>query len=476
MPTQSISANPKVSFDMISTIFILFMVYFQLNQGIEKGNSFFRQSDVNFIFTAPISPKKTLIYGFIKELLKTIFFVFLIILQIPNLKNFYPVTGIGVVIIFLTVFLLSFTMGIFSIVIYSITSKKKRNRLLAKRCINGLFCGIGVWFLVVLSQMQDLIKASDSVFNSNTFNILPIIGWFKVVLSYATKEIDLVFYIYLSLLLVTVIILIIVLYYVNTDYYEDVLAATERKEKLYLAKKSGSRVREIKENKVKKVNQGFGSGGAKAIFYKHIIEYRKNGFFFVGKETIGIVVFGFMSKYMTHSSNIKSVLYFSIYMLFIFSLQGKWIEEMKMHYIYIIPADSIEKVFWGTLANHLKNFVDGLILFSITAFMFKQNVIIILLSALTYTTFGALFVYTDVLTRRVFGSTHSKVFKFLTKFILVLLIILPSIIGSSIIEHVILKSNLYAPYIGYGILIAYNIVISFILILSGRKVFEVAEI
>ncbi|GKX28370.1 ABC transporter permease [Vallitalea longa] len=476
MPTQNVTTTPKISFELISAMFVLIITYFQLNQGIEKGSSFFRQSDVNMVFTAPISSKKVLIYGFIKQMLATFLMILFIIFQIPNLKNYYPISTVGIVIIIFSVFALFFSMSLISLIIYSYTSKRKSYRTWAKRIINGIYIAFITWFIVVLLNVKDVLTAAGNVMESKLFNAIPVVGWFKVVLSYSAKELDRTFYLNVIFIVLTIVLLIVLLYNLNTDYYEDVLGATIRKEKLYAAKKSGKAVREIKADKIKQVNQGFGSGGAKAIFYKHLIEYRKNGFFFIGKDTIAVVVFGIASRYFMPDSTMTTVLYFSIYMLLIYSMQGKWIEEMKLHYIYLIPANSIQKIFYGTLANHLKNLVDGIILFAIAGFMFKADIITIILSALTYTTFGSLFVYNEVLARRLFGAKHSKVFKLIMKLILIVVIITPGIVAGSVIGFMFFKGTVYSIYVNYFIMIAYNILISFLLLLSGKRVFEISEI
>lgn len=476
MPAQNVSKSPKISFEMISTACVLIVTYFQLNQGIEKGNSFFRQSDVNFVFTAPISRKKVLIYGFIKEMLTTLLIIFFLVFQIPNLKNYYPISNVGIIILILSVVALFFCMSLISLILYSVTSPKNSYRVLAKRIINGIYIAFISWFTITLINVKDMLTAANNVFESKIFSSIPVVGWFKVVLSYSAKELDSTFYMNLVFIVITIVLLMLLLYNLNSDYYEDVLGATLRKEKLLAAKKSGTSVKEIKADKVKKIKSNFGSGGAKAIFYKHMLEYRKNGMFFIGKETIGIVAFGIASRFFMEHSSIKTVLYFSIYMLFIFSMQGKWMEEMKAHYIYLIPAGSIEKIFYGTLANHLKNFVDGLILFAISGFMFKADIVTILLCAITYTSFGALFVYNDVLARRLFGSAHSKVFRLIMKILIILVIIIPGIVGGSLVEYIVFRGSSSGAFFNYIIMLAYNITISFLLLLSGRKIFEISEI
>ncbi len=162
-------------------------------------------------------------------------------------------------------------------------------------------------------------------------------------------------------------------------------------------------------------------------------------------------------------------------MLLFISMQGKWMEEIRLHYIYLIPADSIEKVFYGTLANHMKNLVDGFILFTVAGVLIKANPIDIVLCAITYMTFGALYIYTELLGRRFLG-THNKILKTILKLLLTVFLIAPGIIMSVVAEVVVFRGTMLAQYGHYFVLIGYNVVVSFILLLASRKLFEVIEL
>lgn len=475
MPNENLSSTPMIPFHVITLLFVLVLTFFQLSQGVEKGSSFFRQADVNFAFTAPISPKRVLIYGFIKQMMMTFWWMFILFFQIPNLKNHYPITSVGILIFVFGVFTLYFTLSVLSLIIYSMSSRKQSHRKLVSKIIYGFYGAIGIWFLIILSRVKDVMLAVTELSSHKAFGMIPIIGWFNKIFGYVINPIDQQFVYNAIFIVITIVLLIALLYYVNTDYYEDVLSATERRETQISAKKAGRAVREINADKVKKVKQNFGSGGAKAIFYKHIMEYRKNGFFFVGKETIGIVFIGIMAKFFSDDASIRTVLYFSVYMLLFISMQGKWMEEIRLHYIYLIPADSVEKVFYGTLANHMKNLVDGFILFTVAGVLIKANPIDIVLCAITYMTFGALYIYTDLLGRRFLG-THNKILKTILKLLLTVFLIAPGIIMSIVAEIVVFRGTMLAQYGHYFVLIGYNVVVSFIMLLASRKLFEVIEL
>ncbi|QUI21553.1 hypothetical protein HZI73_04255 [Vallitalea pronyensis] len=475
MPNENLSTTPMIPFDVISLLFVLILTFIQLQQGVEKGSSFFRQADVNFAFAAPISPKRVLIYGFIKQMMMSFWLMFVLFFQIPNLKNHYPITTTGILIFVFGVFTLYFTLSLLSLIIYSITSRKQSHRTLASRIIYSVYGGIAIWFLIILSRVGNIVEAVTEISSHKAFGMVPIIGWFNKVFGYVVHPINQQFIFNAVVIVLTIVLLIALLYYVNTDYYEDVLSATERRETQLAAKKAGRAVRDINVDKVKKVKQNFGSGGAKAIFYKHLIEYRKNGFFFVGKETIGVVFVGILAKFITNDASMRTVLYFSVYMLLFISMQGKWMEEIRVHYIYLIPADSIEKVFYGTLANHIKNLVDGLILFSVAGLLVKADPIDIVLSAITYMTFGALYIYLNLLGRRLLGA-YNKTIKTILRLLLTVLLILPGIVLSILAEIFVFRGTLLSAYGHYFVLMGYNVVISFIMLLSSRKLFEVMEL
>lgn len=474
MPSELVSTTPMVPFNLITLSFILIMIYFQLMVGMHKGSSFFRQADVNFAFVAPISPKKVLIYGFIKQMLISVWWIIILFYQIPNLKNHYPITDTGILVFIFTLFLLYMTLAVLALIIYSVTSRNKSYRKLVTRIIYGCYGGVAVWFLVILNQTRNILDAALELSKSKIFSMIPIVGWYHKILGYMVKDIDGQFYMNAVFVVITLILLCALLYYINTDYYEDVLAGTERRERLYAAKKEGKALREINTDKVKKVKSNFGSQGAKAIFYKHLLEYRKSGFFFIGKETLGIAFLGIMSKFFGNGS-INMTLYFSIYMLIFISLQGKWVEEIRLQYIYLIPADSVAKVFYGTLANHMKNLVDGLVLFCIAGILSKTGPITIILCAITYMTFGAVYIYLELVGRRFIGSGN-KILKTILKLVFIFILIAPGIVLSIVAHIFVFQNTALASHGQYFVLIGYNIMISFVMLLASKRIFEVIEI
>lgn len=454
---------------------LLIVMYFGINQGIKSGGSFFRQADVNLVFTAPVKEKKVLVYGFIKQLSTTLFTILFLSFQIPNIRNNFPVKSHGMPIILLGAFLLIFSMPVTGMLIYSVTSSSQKARSIVEKALNGLVLLVIAGYVLALVSTGSPIEAGAALLNSSIFNNMPFFGWFKAVFMAAVLSIDGSFYWNLSLIIAWLISMIYGIYRLKTDFYEDVLSATERREEMVKAKKEGTGSMASKNIKLRKARQVYKGGGARAIFYRHILEYKKMGYFFVDRNTFIIGAMGIASSFLFPGEDINAVLFFSIYMLFFFALQGKWVQELNKPFIYLIPDSPARKVFFAALPGAIKNFVDGIVLFSVVGYRLKSDILTIVLCAGVYVTFGLIYTYGDMLSRRLLGAVHSKNLKMFGKMFLVLFLIMPGLI-LFIVFNVALQGVPFIAYYSYLVLIFYNILAALVILLLSRGIFENLEV
>lgn len=475
MPAQTVSKGSIEMFKAIILAALMMVLYTSLIKSAESGASFFRMSDVNLVFTSPLNPKKVLIYGFMNQLVIGLIFTVFVSFQIPNLKNNFPIHNEGLAIIYVSIIILLALLQLAGVLIYSVASRNITVRIWFKRALN-IALGIVLAGLAVKTlEMKDVLKAAVAYLSSPVFDYIPILGWFRVVLSTAVTGINSEFYLCSLLILLSFAVMSFILYKVNTDYYEDVLAATEKKETLISAKREGKNLTNLQNTKLRKVSRGYTSKGVRTIFSRQILEYRKTGIFFVNKNTLVLCVFGILSKYLFPGTSIRTTLYFTIYILFFFAVQGKWAQEVSKPYIYLIPGNSMTKVFYATLSDNLKNVIDGILLFSIAGVVFGSDIVTILLSTVAYTTFGAVYVYTDVVSRRFLGAVHSQVLAIFIKLFVTLFIIAPGLVGSVILD-VMAKGDLLMNYYALLTIIVYNLVACGILALLGKGIFETLEL
>jgi len=261
----------------------------------------------------------------------------------------------------------------------------------------------------------------------------------------------------------------------NTDYYEDVLAATDRVEDMVAMKKSGKGNINYGRKKFRKIKSGNIGSGSSAIFYRHLLEYKKSGIPFIDKMTFIMLGIGVVSRYIFPGGSMNTILYFSVYVLFFFTIQGKWGQELTKPFIYLIPYSSMSKLFYATLADLIKYTLDGLVLFIVCAIIFKSGALIAILCAVAYASFGAIYTYGDVLARRVLGKVHSKNLEIFMKMGITLLVVLPGIIAS-VILLVISNDRPSLQYISFIVLIFYNLLASFLIMFMSRRIFEFLEL
>lgn len=169
--------------------------------------------------------------------------------------------------------------------------------------------------------------------------------------------------------------------------------------------------------------------GAKAIFYRQLLEYRKERTFIFSKMTLlnlGIgIVMAFAMRETAQESGIPQIFLLGIlaYMTLIFSgYLGKWETEIKTPYLYLIPDSPVKKLWYSTLMEHVKAFVDGVLLCVPIGILWKVNVLEVILGILIYTILQANRMYSKVLAQcvvgDVLGRTGQDVVSFFQMFVL----------------------------------------------------------
>lgn len=472
MPSGTVRHGNNELFSAIFTGLIIIALYFSLKQGIERGSSYFRYSDVNLVFTAPFRPSKVLLYGFIKHMGTSLLIVLFTIFQIPNVKNNFMLHSYGIWVILLAVLFYSLLYPIVGMVLYIFSSESSKRRVITKRALDALIILFVVGLVMEVLQKQSLLEGAVGYLNKDVFTWMPLVGQLRTIASAAVYGIDPLFWLSVGILTVIIAAFVTVLYRSDMDYYEDVLAATDQIEQRIRAKRQG-RDASLTERKARKVKGGFSGNGAKAIFEKNLLEYRKTSYFlFFDKTSLIIVLTGIGFKYLMPEtrSSIFFTLFFSAYMLFFFTVQGKWPAELDKPYVFLIPESSGKKLLYTTLPENIKNLLDGTLLFILSYFLMKANLPVVLMCIVCYTLYGAIYIYTDIVSRRLFGSVHSKVMQIFIKLFVSLFVIAPGIVLMGIVEFTIRND-----FVSVLVVAAWNLIVTFGLFLAAGGIFNNLE-
>ena len=459
---------------VIFAAFPLIIMYFTVSGGLKKGSTFYRMADVNFVFPSPIDRRSILLYGFLRQIGMALLFVMWLLFQIANVQNLFGVPSSMLWLFFGTIFVAVLYIPVCSMIIHASVIKHPHRKTLYNRIFMGVFALLGAGFLYLMVQTKDPLLAANTILGSEAFSYVPILGWLKVMMETTVVGFTTYGYISAGLLVLTLGGLVWYLLSADIDYFEEVLQETERKEKLIQDKREG-RVN-MGPKKVRKAKSYYRGTGPKAIFYRHLLEYRKSGFFLLDKISAIMVVAGAALAYFLKDNPMRMdfVLYAGIYMLFIMSMTGIWSQELKSHFIYLMPGSSMAKLWYATLSNHIKHLFDGLVLFLVVGQIFGTPIVHRLLLAGCYAAFGAIYVYGDVLFRRMFASGQENIVSGMLKLLAVTILSLPALV-IMIVGRVLAKGSMMVVGLSYVGVIGYAVIISFLVMLLGKGLFERAH-
>ena len=463
-----------LSNDIRSIVFGLLSLlvgYIAVSSGLKAGSTFFRMADVNLIFPSPIGRRPILVYGFIRQLGISFLVVLYLLFQIANIQNLFGIPYDRLWIFFTAALTAVLYIPVCSMVIHASVLRRPSRKRVYKHLLTAFFGILCILFVYYLLRSKDPIDAAYRVVGTKPFGYIPLIGWLKTMLEASAVGFSTPSILSGVLLASGFIALVWYLFHSDMDYFEDVLRQTEYREQRIADKREGRTVR-TQSGRIRKAHSFYRGGGPSALFYRQQLEYRKSGFFLLDKASLILAVIGLAMAYFLRDNPLRMeyILYASVYILFILSMTGRWSSELKTPYIYLIPGKPLAKLWYATLSNHIKHLVDGFVLFMIVGQIFTTPLIHRMLLAGCYASFGALYVYGDVLFMRLFGSSHENIAAGMLKLFSIAILALPAlaiVIAGMLLAH----GSLSIIGLSYACVIAYAATVSLLVMLLGKRIF-----
>ena len=463
--------------ELYAGIFALFAASFILNAmtGFSSGASFYSMADISLLFMSPISSKKILIYGLIKQMGTSLWIGFFLFYQYGWMHNTYGLGIYGLIAIFIGYCITMFCAQLTALTIYSYTSNNEGLKKILKTSIVAL-CSIVVILIIKDALFTDSNKLTAIVESANAtwISFIPVVGWLKA----STVGIMTFDFINVAICLIAtvayVIVLVLLVARTNSDFYEDVLQATEVSFSAITAKKEGKISDTPKNVKLGKtgINKGFGPN---VFFYKHMLENRRTGLFFIDRTSlIFIALCIFFSLFMKESKSIIPTFAFATYMQVFNVAMGRWIRELTQPYIYMIPESPFKKLICAAKENIFKIIVEAIILFIPVGIMLQAPISEVIICIIARIGFGILFMSGNILIERVLGTLTSKTLIVFLYFIIMILLAAPGFILG------VLLLNIFS-FISTTIVILmsafiWNVLISALIIYICRDILNYAEL
>lgn len=417
--------------ELYAIILALYTFIFGLGalQGLNSGSSFFSIADVQLVFPAPISSRRVLLYGLIKQMSTSLLVGFFILYQFSWVHSNYGISFVSLLFVLLGYGLCMFTSQLTAMAIYVFTSQNERSKNAVKAAIYVVFAMFLLYILLpVFSNQNDLLGTAVAGANSFIVSLLPVAGWLKAaVVGCMTGNILMVFTGFAATGLF-VLVLLFAITKAHSDFYEDVLQATEVSHSAITAKKEGN-LEGIAPQNVKVGKQGIGKGqGASVFFFKHMLENRRSRLFMLDKTTLIFIAINIGFAYMTRDGGLIPVLFFSTYLQLFNIASGRWAREFKRPFVYLTPEPPFLRLVYLCLESIYKTIIDAAVLFVAVGFVLNLSPLQIIACIIMRIGFGLLLIAGNILIERIFGTIINKAILLMLYIFIMLALCTPGVI------------------------------------------------
>ncbi|MCI8622590.1 MAG: hypothetical protein HFG26_02885 [Provencibacterium sp.] len=398
-------------------------------QGLQTGASFYSMADVHFLFPAPISPRRVLLYGLIRQAGSSLFIGFFLLYQYSWLHSLYGVSMGGLLVLLTGYGLCIFCSQLTAMVLYSFTSQNESAQRTAKAVI-FLLCALTALGLLpgLLSGTGDWLALAAQGLDSLWVSFFPVAGWVRAAVmgflgGNRTLAID-----FLLLCGAYIAALLLLVSGKHPDFYEDVLLAAEVSQSAVTAKKEG-RVQENLPRRIRVGKTGIRHGaGAGVFYYKHRLEDRRSQFFLLDSLSLFFLAFGWGMAWLMREEGPIPLLVFTTYLQLFSTASGRWVRELLQPYVYLLPEPAALKLFHICRESMLRAAVEAAALYLPAGLILGLSPAAILACFAFRMGFAFLFLAGNLLIERVLGTINSRVIIMTLYFLILILLGIPGII------------------------------------------------
>ena len=413
-----------------------------LSRAFKSGGSLFQMSDVNLLFVSPVAPQKILIYGVIQTLKTALVAGLFILFQSGTLGRRFGTGFLSLLLIF-GIFALCFCLSeIIAIIIYSVTNGRPARQWMAKAVIALVFMPLAAVAFTAFTREGDTATALLLVCKSPAFKLIPVPGWGAAALTAFLDGRPLAGALFLALTASAITGLLILLFRLKSDYYEDVLVATES---VFEKKRAVSEGRlgfaSAPEQNTIVVKTGLTGFGARALFGKHLREtFRGARFGFIDQRTVIYTAIAAALAFIKRDNPGNFLLiilqYFAWVQIFTTAM-GLSLRELYTHYLYLVPEPPLKKLVWNSLNVVLRTGVEAILIFVIAGAILRANPLIIAGAIITAAMFALMLVGINIFGLRWTSVDISTGVFVVIYFFTVIIVLVPGLIPAFIAASVI---------------------------------------
>lgn len=332
--------RPLAEFRAIVFGFYALCFISEVKKGFYSGGTMFSMADVNLLFMSPISSVSVLFHGMLSRLGSSLFMALAFVYQFTLLKGIYAIsvtdmlTAIGG---YAAVLFLSQLTGM---LIYSFTCGDTLKIKRAKAFLYSLF-GAFALFLAVRLAFSPYLTATAVALEviSLPMRLFPVAGWVFTAVEGIMLSAPLKISVGAAASLVFAVLGFVLIAFSKNGFYEDVMLSCEKNADRRADEGSSTNVRRQKSGSLKN------GRGASVLFFKHCLENRRTKTAFFSASSflylVLIGVYGFLFK-----GDFAIIFSFSCMVSFVPVLSGRWLRELTMPHVFLIPEPPVKKLFF----------------------------------------------------------------------------------------------------------------------------------
>lgn len=411
--TEQFAIDSPEGLTGVLTVLAFWLVPGNLIAFAKRKGLVYRNSDVHFLFPSPVSPKRVLVYAYLRmlpaQILMNLFVIFcgLAAFRTPGWKL--------AVFFFFSVLLENVLEGSIMMLLYGTERLTERQR---SRIIMGAYVLVGILVLIALGYYLRegmSFRTVGHFLHGDAVQLVPLVGWYISVIhllfggATAVNVIGTLLYIGLFAVLVTAAMRM----KCTGAYYEDAIKFAEDYEEVLASRRQGNMEKRLgRKQKFGKASVRWKGTGAKALFYRQLLEYKKNRFFIFDTSTAFALAAGAGIAWLYVREGgfgeftpfiIPAV---SAYLIFCFTaMNGKWAKELVSPYTYLIPDGAFAKLVNATAIQHVRSIVNAVLITVPGAVVMGMSPFLVLLCILGYVTLSANKLYALAVAEIVVGGT-----------------------------------------------------------------------
>ena len=377
----------------------------------------FRPGHAHFVFTAPVNPKLVLVASAWMNYLASVIIWLLIGIAAVTVFGVSPVGAVLIVFAGCVIELI-FEM---SVMVFLYTNDHLPEKFIkAVGVLIKVLMAAFTLAIVLYFRINGLsLESAWALLDMPWLQMIPVIGWqiaaYRLILLGPTVLNVICTVLYLGVVAFSAAAALRMK--CDGGYYEEAAKFADDYAEIRQRQQNGEMVTGLsgKKRRFRRVKEKITGRGARAVFYRQLLEYKKEKFFILSKMTLICAVIALIFSYSFREAVDETgrpeffllgiVAYVSLIMS---GYLGKWESELSSPYLFLIPDSPFKKLWYATAMEHIKALADGCVICIPIGIFWQIHPLYIVLCILAFVVIQADRLYTKVIAQCLLGDVFGK--------------------------------------------------------------------